>query len=363
MTPPAASADSPTRGRLATNKIRNQILSGRYASGSQLPTFDDLVKEFRVSRATMQSSMRQLKDEGFVRSVHRSGLFVADTPPHLYRFGLIFASAPGEKDWSRFMAALLAEAPVVARARAGVEIVPFHDVRPETDDEKLRRLLADVSIHRLAGLIITHQTAGLLQHPEVLRSRIPGVAINHPELLARGTPVINTDERMFYRRALAWLAERGRKRVAVLAMRQFVGVTVEDCEKAGLATRPHWICPIGSEFGGQTKAIVRLLLDYPPAERPDSLIIATDHLVEEALATIHDSGVAIGRDIDVVAHCNWPWPVESPLPIARLGFHSHKFLETALDIIGGIRRGDTPPACTRIPALFEHELDDHAASG
>lgn len=361
MSSPTPSADSPTRGRLATSKIRNQILSGRYSRGAQLPTFDDLVKEFRVSRATMQSSVRQLKEEGFVRSVHRSGLFVADAPPHLFRFGLVFSDSPGEKDWTRFMAALLAESPVVTRKREGVQIVPFHGIKPGADNDSMRQLLADVAIHRLAGLIITRGTAFFLRLPEVMRAGIPCVAINYRANETSGAPVINTDEPMFYRKALSWLAGRGRKRVAVLAMRQAVGVTVQDCQAAGLAARPHWICPIGSEFGGQTRSVVQLLLDYPPDERPDSIILATDHLVEEALATIHDAGVVIGRDIDVVSHCNWPWPVESPLPIARLGFHSHDFLDVSLSLISGIRHGETPPRHTLIPALFEHELENRPA--
>lgn len=361
MTTAPFPAGSATPGRLATNKIRNQILSGRYPRGAQLPTFDNLVKEFRVSRATMQSSMRQLKDEGFIRSVHRSGLFVSDAPPHLFRFGLVFSDSPGEKEWTRFMAALVAEAAVVTRAREGVQIVPFHGIKPGADNDSMRQLLADTAIHRLAGLIITRGTAFFLRLPEVVRSGIPAVAINYRANETAGAPVINTDEPQFYRKALAWLASRGRKRVAVLAMRQAVGVTVQDCEAAGLATRPHWICPIGSEFGGQTKAVVQLLLDYTPAERPDAIILATDHLVEEALATIHDSGVVIGRDIDVVSHCNWPWPVESPLPVARLGFHSHDFLNLSLDHISRIRHGQPAPTQTLVPAFFEHELDSRPA--
>lgn len=353
----SSSVETPGRGRNAANIIRDQILRGRYPRGTQLPTFDQLVEEFGISRATMQLTIRQLKDEGFVRSVHRSGLFVAEHPPHLYRFGLLFSAAPGERAWNRFMAALLTESAAVTRTRQGTQIVPFHDIQnTPLPHDSVGRLLTDVLIHRLAGLIITQGNAFLLQRPEIVRSRIPCVAINYRELETHGAPVVNTDEPLFYRKALAWLAARGRKRVAVLAMRQFVGVTGSDCSAAGLTTRPHWICPIGADFPGQTKAVVQLLLDYPPDQRPDAVIIATDHLVEETLATIHDSGVLLGRDIDVVAHCNWPWPVESPLPITRLGFHSHDFLNSALDLISMIRRGETPPPRTLVPALFEHEL-------
>ncbi len=354
----SASTSTPTTGRgHIADRIRAQILAGKYPPGAQLPTFDHLVAEFRSSRATMQLAIRQLKEEGFVRSVHRSGLFVTEQPPHLHRFGLVFAHSPGDKPWSRFLAALLAESPVALRQRDPAEIVSFQNIHPESTAPAFARLRADTAAHRLAGLILTEETTFVLEDPSIARHQVPCVALNVHERLSHGIPVINTNEVMFFDKALAWLAQRGRKRVAVLAMRQNVGVTAEDCQRAGLATRPHWICPIGSQFSGQTRSVVQLLLDYPPDERPDCLVLATDHLVEEALATVHDAGIVIGRDIDIVAHCNWPWPVESPLPIARLGFHSHDFLHTALDIISQIRRGESPPARTVVPAFFEHELE------
>lgn len=352
-----SSVETPGRARKVATLIRDKILQGRYARGAQLPTFDQLVDEFGISRATMQQTIRQLKEEGFVRSVHRSGLFVADAPPHLHRFGLLFESAPGESSWNRFMAALLAEAPVAMRGRASDHIAPFLNICETATGLERARMVDEARVHRLAGLIITHGTAWVLKRPEIRQSGVPCVAINYVDRDLPGTPVINTDEPLFYRKALAWLASRGRKRVAVLAMRQYVGVTPGDCAAAGLATRPHWLCPVGGEFPGQTKTLVQLLLDQASDQRPDALVIATDHLVEEALATLVDSGVAIGRDIDVVAHCNWPWPVESPLPITRLGFHAHDFLRTAVDLVGMIRRGETPPPRTLIPALFEHELN------
>lgn len=350
-------------GRLAAvAKIRSDIMEGRFAGGSQLPTFDGLVAELGLSRATMQLVIKELKDDGFVTSVHRSGLFAAPHPPHTHRFGLVFSEAPGSPFWNRFWRVLLAESAVVAGQREGVEIVPYFRVRAGSDAPDKGRLLDDVRNHRLAGVVVTAGTGFLFDHPEVGRAGVPCVGINHLPSEAQGFPVVNTADGLFMKKALAWLATKGRRRVAVLAMRPLADaeerdrLTVEDCASEGLETRPHWLCPVGNEHKGQVRVVVRLLLDYPETERPDCLIVATDNLVEEALRAIHESGVVVGRDIDVVAHCNWPWPVESPLPIARLGFHSHQVLNIALDSIRALRRGETPASKTLIPALFEDEL-------
>lgn len=304
----------------------------------------------------MQAVIRQLKHDGFVRSVHRSGLFVADHPPHLHRFGLAFADHPGGENWNRFYGALLAESAVVARQHAGVEIVPFYGLKPDVENGERSRLREDLRHQRLAGLIVTGGTSFLLRAPERDEGLVPAVAINHSESVTSGAPVVNTDDPLLLTKAFAWLAERRRRRVAVVAMRSPTGATVERCAAAGLQTRPHWLCPIGHGYADQVRVVVRLLLDYPEAERPDALVVATDNLVEEALAAIHGTGLVIGRDLDVVAHCNWPWPVESPLPIARLGFHSHHFLHACLEAIRDQRQGRTPLHCKRVPALFEHEL-------
>lgn len=342
--------------QLATERIRREIIDGRFPAGSQLPTFDALTKEHGLSRATMQLVIRQLKEDGFVRSVERSGLFVSERPPHLFRYALTFACSPGEAEWNRFFGALVSESAVVAGRQDGVQLAPFFGLKPGTPSEALDRLMADIAHDRLAGLIVTRGTRFLLEDPSVLERQIPCVAINHLEREAAGFPVVNTDDNLFMAKALQWLSRRRRKRVAIIAMRPNVGATPELCAEYGLATRAHWICPVGRDFSGQVKAVVRLLLDYPARERPDCLIVATDNLVEEALGAVHGTGVVIGKDLDVVAHCNWPWPVESPLPVTRIGFHSHSFLNYSLDAIRTQRQGGNPSSPTLIPALFEHEL-------
>lgn len=342
--------------RRAASRIRKAIIAGRFPAGSQLPTFEALTDEHSLSRATMQLAIRQLKDEGFVRSVQRSGLFVSATPPHLFRFGLAFPCSPGGEGWNRFLGALLAESAVVAGQQQGVELVPYFGLQAGVPNPAMESLLGDVATQRLAGVIVTRGTGFICELEEIRSRKMPCVAMNHLEAETCGAPVVNTDDPLFMAKALDWLAECGRKRVAVITMRPTLGVTPEMCARHGLATRQQWLCPVGQNYYGQVGAVVRLLLDYPRGERPDGLVIATDNLVEEALGAIHGTGIVIGEDIDVVAHCNWPWPVESPLPIARIGFHSHQFLAACLEAIRLQRRGEEPAPITMIPALFESEL-------
>lgn len=80
--------EAPTqRGRLARGgeplyqqlvaSLRNGIVKGEYAVGSQLPTEGELCSRYRVSRHTVREALRHLRDDGLVTSQRGSGSRVA----------------------------------------------------------------------------------------------------------------------------------------------------------------------------------------------------------------------------------------------------------------------------------------------
>src|SRR5690349_14502707 len=76
--------------------LRRDLIDGRYAPGSRLPTRAALIDRFDASAMTVQHAVDRLKRDGFVVARGRLGTFVADFPPHLHRYGLIFSSNPLE---------------------------------------------------------------------------------------------------------------------------------------------------------------------------------------------------------------------------------------------------------------------------
>src|SRR5690349_19167171 len=58
--------------------IRAAILTGELETGSQIPTGHELARFFGVSRMTVQTAIRTLRDEGFVDSRTGSGVYVRD---------------------------------------------------------------------------------------------------------------------------------------------------------------------------------------------------------------------------------------------------------------------------------------------
>ena len=59
-------------------RLRNEIIMGTWPPGSQLPTEDEIAKQYGVSRQTVRKAKEMLAGEGFIRSIKGSGCYVKD---------------------------------------------------------------------------------------------------------------------------------------------------------------------------------------------------------------------------------------------------------------------------------------------
>ena len=61
-------------------------------------------------------------------------------------------------------------------------------------------------------------------------------------------------------------------------------------------------------------------------------------------------------DCEVVAHCNFPWPTPSVLPVRRLGYDARRLLEEGIAAIDRQRAGGATDEMVTVPAQFEDEV-------
>ena len=61
--------------------IRDKIRSGHYQPASRLPSLRDLEVRYDVSSTTVRAAYRLLRAQGWVESVHGSGMYVAPSTP------------------------------------------------------------------------------------------------------------------------------------------------------------------------------------------------------------------------------------------------------------------------------------------
>ncbi|HYM70661.1 MAG TPA: GntR family transcriptional regulator [bacterium] len=65
--------------------LRDEIVAGRYAAGTLLPTEENLTRRFGVSRITVRRAMERLVSEGLIYRVPGRGTFVGAARPREFR--------------------------------------------------------------------------------------------------------------------------------------------------------------------------------------------------------------------------------------------------------------------------------------
>lgn len=70
--------------------VKNRIITGRYKPGDKIPSENELVKKFNVSRLTVRQAITQLVHEGFLISKQGQGSFVTSDKEFIESFSIKF---------------------------------------------------------------------------------------------------------------------------------------------------------------------------------------------------------------------------------------------------------------------------------
>lgn len=369
----------PVRQEHILKALRAEIVGGQFAPGARLPTRVELEKRFGTTSVTIQRAMHRLAGEGFIRADCVTGTFVAAHPPHLTQFALAFPYSPDSIP-SQFFRAIRVEADRWQNPER--RVLSFYDVESHTDVEDYQRLLRYVQSTRLAGLIFAANPFVLRQmgSPLVATPDLPRVVIEDG-MDVGGFPTVYPDLPAFLPKAFDHLVARGCQRVAVVMLAKEdlgadLGQVQATAAKRGLTVKPPWIQAASPATGTWIRQLGHLLVQGAPGERPDGLVITDDNLVPELTAGLVASGIRVRADgealrpgdLAVVAHTNFPHPTLSAVPVTRLGYDITKLVATCMERIDQQRHGETSPAVTVLPPIFEEERESRdgergAASG
>lgn len=346
------------KGNWVLGEIRRMILGRVFSPGERLPTFGEMEIQFGVSRAVLQVAMARIQADGFIRTEDRRGIFLETHPPHLFHYGIAFSSEPDTPEWTGFFDRVRRQFDRQVAAVPGARATRFwnlceRDARHATV-EPLQQVLASGA---MAGLLLMPGTHWLASLPWFQATQVPCVFLA-AAFDAGCVPNVRTDREHLYSRTLDYFSSCGCGRVAVMDMADLVyRLDLPACfEASGVLFRPQWHQCVGRSNPECARGVARLLMDYPPGDRPDALLIADDNLVDGALAGLADAGVVPGRDLQVVGHCNWPIAHRLSNGIRGIGFDMDRLVATAMACAKKIGDGKTCPPEMLIPALFEDEV-------
>lgn len=341
--------------------LRHAIQSGRWKPGDKLPGRAQLAASFQASRMTIQKAVFHLCAEGHLVAHDRRGTYVAERPPHLNHFALIYPQPRlRPQGWTRFFALLQSIAQNM-RSRGEGEFTEYFGHDWALDEEEHRQLCADLDSGRLAGLIFTTGPFRFLQRNERFWEARGVPAAAFLSAAAPGLTCIWPDYASFFDQAVQRLVAAGRRRIALL---QYGGGERDSSafdqalQRHEAATRPFWkhnVLPEGA------RGAAELLMRLAENERPDGLILQDEHLHAEALAGLHAAGARPGDAVDVVCHCNYPSP--SYTEATALGFDLEAGLRAAMAAICARRLRQTAPDFVPLPARFSEAAIESAAAG
>lgn len=338
--------------------LRERIVAGRLAPGSQLPTRAEIEQDFNASPVTVQRALEHLKRDGFVEVNGRRGTYVAENPPHLTRYALVFAAMPSSGvRWPRFWSTLSHEAPGIEK-ELDRHLTLYYDINEEQNSRDYHQLVQEVRSHRVAGLIFPWNPSPIGPTPLLDEPDIPRVVLAQCWQKV-SVPAVCLDNRSFFDKSLAYLRGQGRRRVAFMNIAGFdTAETREMAQEAaaahGVKTEPYWWQIADPASPTSAHNIARLLFQGPADLRPDALVITDDNVAEGATAGLAIAGLA--GAVGVVTHANFPMPPTTAVPSRRLGYDAREVLRAFIHCIDRQRQGEKIDTPAVIPAVFEDEL-------
>jgi DNA-binding LacI/PurR family transcriptional regulator len=345
--------------RFIAEELRRQIRGGLLPPGARLPTRRELGQQFAAGPMTIQRALDRLIRDGFVVPRGRAGTFVSEQPPHLSHFALVIhTSQPGS---SLYLSAMLQAAAEVQHTR-GCRISTFFGIDGHSDVEDFQRLVGEVRGTRLAGGIFSTPPQNLEDTPILQEPDLPRVGIMGG--VVAGVPFVRPQLEAWVPQALEMLVARGRRRIALIVPATYMDATgpkqveatfAAEMRRHGLEYRPEWVQFAYASTAWMAERIVELLMRAPADQRPDGLLVNDDHFVEHATRGLLNVGVQVSRDIDVIAHCNWPLPPPALAPVDFLGFDMRVVLDRCIEHLEAQRSG-TPLPAPLIPACTKAEL-------
>jgi hypothetical protein len=336
---------SPRKADAIARSLREQILSGQWAPGARLPTYDSLMEQFGVTRPTIARVLDTLREEGLVTVKGQRGVFVTESFPHHNRYLWVTSEQPGSIEWTLFLATILE---VIERGETGIpgEVSALVGVDGRTNNPAYQELCDVVERGSAAGLLLVNSAMVYLL-PVLQTPGLPRAAIEAP-LPHAG--LVKLDFPGLIERAAARLVDRGR-RIAVMSPHlPKLAIAEQRLRALGQPADRLWalqVAPIGGE------GVTELLFDRK--NRPDAIFVTDDNLVEPLLSGLRRAKVEPGKDVYVLAHCNWPRPLGVEDGVEHIGFDVREVLCAGKECIDAQRAGEASPT-RMVPARFLREL-------
>jgi len=305
--------------------LRSQILEGGLKPGVQLPTEEELCKDYGVSRNTVRGTLRKLENEGLVSRTRGKGTFVCGVK-RLARNLIVVSSLPpkGHRTIQELLSGVMAKA-----QEEGAQIQLLLDSRL---DEALETAKMDSS--RQHGVVFLHNKELTPEKlAKVEKAGLPYIV--EGELHFPGCNFLDIDNDDAMRKATDHLYELGHRRFGIYATgeernphhKQRAEAAMRRLAELGVAFDPDMLvfAPYKSEEQIKTDAFSLSKLFFKKASKaPTAIICTSDTLAAMLLKWLARNGIKVPEQVSVTGFddrefCEY---VDPPLTTIRQDYYA-----------------------------------------
>ncbi len=323
---------SPLRDQVA-EYIREQIVSGRFRPGGRLPAFELMSKRFKVSRGTLSKVYKVLKEQGFLYSVPRRGMYISSMPPHMSRVALLFYHSPEQCCRNAFYNGLRIELERMNYIVGNKRVVIYYNINPEAQTPEYERLKRAISGSCLAGLIFTRELFNSVRKSFLrYKPEIPYVYISGNKRLKQ-IPSIDFNSYQLWKSGLDSLRKAGKSRIAIVD--RIEGISYIKSEKRNLARDipDKWMVAAPVTSPGSTEDLITLLFDYPDRLRPEAIFLGNDNFILPVVNALRKLKLEPMRDVLLLAYSLFPERIKISREVALIGHNVHDIITGCVEAL------------------------------
>ena len=185
----------PLYSRVATI-IQHKIASGQYDPGDRLPTEDELVGNYGVSKITIRNALSLLEADGLINRIRGKGTFVADTIPEIKQSVHTNLNQMGERMKGSLTKPLDIKIMTASESRIPKDICKFFKMTNQDKIARIRRLMTHDNVIYLyenymlpdmAKHITKKEMADKKSIQKILHKKI-GLAVSKGEMYLQAVP-------------------------------------------------------------------------------------------------------------------------------------------------------------------------------
>jgi DNA-binding transcriptional regulator YhcF (GntR family) len=293
------------------NGLRKEILAGKYAPGTRLPTIRELASIWDSNYFRAHNALTILVKEGWLERVRGSGTYVTHWGKRFQCAGIYHAINIWSKQEALFAREL--NECLIERLHALKKTTQiFVDTRPIHLHGELPPDLVEAIYNRRIQCVIAANVDSP-SNPTLSNLSLPVALMT----ATHQNNAVHFEERGFIQESLRHLVRRGCRSVGVISnspsMHKYF---LKETKTAGLTTREEWNFHLSrynnslKEFGYWSFRRLHRL-----SERPDGLIVYPDMAAEGTILAILQCGIRIPEEMKLVVHSNARIPLICPFPV------------------------------------------------